>query len=84
MTAPEIKLDVAVIARNALLYNESGSIACGLITGGVAVAGGMPAVLSAASAPGGGLVRLLGNLAESGGTKDLRRTVAADFMAWEG
>jgi hypothetical protein len=63
-----------------------------LITGGVADATGMPAVLSATSALGSGvvtpfvipLVGLLGNLAGSDGTKDLRRTVAAHFMALEG
>lgn len=63
-----------------------------MVTGGVADASGMPVVLSATSALGGGLVTpfviplvgLLSNLAGSGGTKDLRRTVAADFMAWEG
>jgi len=37
MTAPYIKLDDAVIARKVLLYSESGSIACDLITRGVAV-----------------------------------------------
>jgi hypothetical protein len=37
MTAPYIKLNDAVIARKVQLYSESGSIACGLITRGVAV-----------------------------------------------
>jgi hypothetical protein len=67
---------------------DGNSIACGLTTGGVAVAGGMPAALSAASALGGGLVtplvRLLSNLTGGRGAESLKRAVASHFMALEG
>jgi hypothetical protein len=67
---------------------DGNSIACGLITGGAAVASGMPAALSAASALGGGLVnslvRLLGNLTGGRGAKSLKRAKAAHFRALEG
>jgi hypothetical protein len=67
---------------------DPGAIACGLITGGVAVAGGMTPELSVASALGGGLInpliRLVGNLAGRAGKGAMRRAVAAHFMALEG
>jgi hypothetical protein len=67
---------------------DANSIACGIITGGVAALSGMPPALSIASALGGGLItpliRLFGNLAGAADTNARERAVSAHFMALEG
>jgi len=67
---------------------DSSPIACGIITGGVAVASGMPPALTAASALGGGLVtpliRLFCNLTGAAGVKAREHAVTAHFLALEG
>jgi hypothetical protein len=67
---------------------DTNPIACGIITGGVAAASGMPPALSAASAMGGGLItpllKLFGNMAGKAGANARDRAVSAHFMALEG
>jgi hypothetical protein len=67
---------------------DANPITCGLISGGVAVASGIPPGLAAASALGGGLatplLRLFANLSGTARSRARQAAVSAHFMALEG